>query len=531
MRQTAAEGKDKMRQTGQSHIHRSSRLRGRLLHLARSEDGNLFIVFMPMLFIMMVWGGIAVDLMRFESRRAVLQGITDRAALAAANLDQSQDPAFVVADYFAKSGMADSMDGPPKIDQGYKRREVTVKGRYDLDTFFMRHLNNIQYANNSENDLKTLTAVANSTAVQGVGAVEVSLVLDLSGSMYYYINGTTTRRIDKLRTASVKFVETLLVPEYKDRISISLVPYSEHVNIGPNLFNLLKVNQTHNFSHCLELPASAFTTTSFSTSTTYDQTQNIQTNPYGFGSSSKAASGTTRDTSKPELDQPVCPKNTFERIIPISQNSAQITTAIKQFQPRAGTSIFLGLKWGATLLDPSFQTTIARLPSNVIDAAFAKRPEAYEPDSTSDSQLRSLKYLVLMTDGYNDRSYRMRESYYDDPSERYYWAHHNLAWAMQSGNSGPRLSQCTYLDCTEYYTASQGVGYMQSMCTAAKDKGIIIYAISMSGDDNDADAVSGRTEMSKCASSTNHFFATSGQELDEIFANIAKQITDLRLTQ
>ena len=520
-----------MRHTGQSHSQRSNRLRGWLLHLVRSEDGNLFLVFMPMLFIMMVWGGIAVDLMRFESRRATLQGVTDRATLAAANLDQSQDPASVVADYFAKSGLADSMDGPPIIEQGFKRREVSVKGRYELDTFFMRHLNNILYANNSENDFKTLTAVANSTAVQGVGAVEVSLVLDLSGSMYYYINGTTTRRIDKLRTAAVKFVETLLVPEFKDRISVSLVPYSEHVNVGPNVFNLLNVDQTHNFSHCVELPASAFTTTSFSASAGYEQTQNIQTNANGFGSTSKMASGYTRNSSNPVLDQPVCPKETFERIIPISQDSSAITTAIQQFQPRAGTSIFLGLKWGTTLLDPTFQTTAARLPNGVIDAAFADRPEPYEASDAASAKVRSLKYLVLMTDGYNDRSYRMRDEFYDDPSERYYWAHHNLSWAMQSSNSGPKLSQCNYLDCSEYYTASQGVGYMRSMCTAAKDKGIIIYTISMSGDDADADAVAGRTEMANCASTSNHFFATSGQELDEIFANIAKQITDLRLTQ
>jgi len=53
----------------------------------------------------------------------------------------------------------------------------------------------------------------------------------------------------------------------------------------------------------------------------------------------------------------------------------------------------------------------------------------------------------------------------------------------------------------------------------------------MSGDDSSSDAVAGRTEMANCASTSNHFFATSGKELDEIFANIAKQITDLRLTQ
>ncbi|WP_394154077.1 pilus assembly protein TadG-related protein [Loktanella salsilacus] len=520
-----------MQKTDPSHSPRFNRTRSWLMHLARSEDGNLFIVFLPMLFIMMVWGGIAVDLMRFESRRATLQGVTDRATLAAANLDQSLDPASVVQDYFVKSGLEDSMDGAPIVTEGYKRREVSVKGRYDLDTFFMRHLNNVLYATKSENDFKTLSAIANSTAVQGVGAVEVSLVLDLSGSMYYYINGTTTRRIDKLRTAAVKFIETLLVPEYEDRISISLVPYSEHVNIGPSLFNELKVNQTHNFSHCIELPASSFTTTSFSTSTTYDQTQNIQTNAYGFGSTSKAASGYTRNTANPALDQPVCPKETFERIIPISQDSDELTTAIKKFQPRAGTSIFLGLKWGATLLDPSFQTTIAKLPSDMIDDAFVGRPEPYEAEAGANSKVKSLKYIVLMTDGYNDRSYRMNDSFYDDPSEIYYWAHHNLAWAMQSSNSGPDVSQCTYLNCSEFYTAAQGVGYMQSMCTAAKNKGIIIYAISMSGDDNDSDAVAGRTEMAKCASTTNHFFATSGAELDEIFANIAEQITDLRLTQ
>ncbi len=281
------------------------------------------------------------------------------------------------------------------------------------------------------------------------------------------INDTSVRRIDKLKSAAVKFVEALLLPDFKDRISISLVPYSEQVNIGSKLFGALNVRQTHSFSHCVDLPASAFTSTTFSASTTYDQTQNVQFNAYGQGGFD-TVSGSTRNQSNPDVDQPVCPRYSYEQIIPISQNSSALTTAIKQLQPRAGTSIFLGLKWGATLLDPSFQSTIAKLPSSMMDAAFADRPEAYDASDAASSKIRSLKYIVLMTDGFNDNSMRLKDEYYDDPSERYYWAHHNMSWATMNGtNSAPGLSTNTDRLPDYFYTRDQGVSYMRSMCTAA----------------------------------------------------------------
>ncbi|SHF36478.1 Flp pilus assembly protein TadG [Loktanella atrilutea] len=489
---------------------------------ARAEDGNLFILAVPLILIMAIWGGISVDLMRYESRRAMLQGVTDRSVLAAANLNQSQDPKAVVRDYFTKAGMADQLVGDAIVTQGYKRREVSVKGDFKMDTFFMRYLGE---------EFETLDAPATSTAVQGVGAVEVSLVLDVSGSMDFNINNTYTKRIEKLRSAASGFVTKLLLPEYKDRISISLIPYSEQVNIGPEIFNLLKINPgtKHNFSHCIELPASAFTKTTFDDSLYYEQTQNIQTNAYGFGRYTS-----TRDKNNPNLDQPVCPRFDYERVIPISQNATQLTTAISKLQPRAGTSIFLGLKWATTLLDPSFQSVIKRLPASTIDTPFDERPEPYDPDKSKGQTIRSLKYIVLMTDGFNQNSYRLYNEHYDDPSERLYWAYHNVPWVTNSeGNAtGPRAPQSRfYNDKNYFYTGTQGAGYMDSMCDAAKNKGIIIYTISMSGDDNDQDDIDGRAAMEKCATSKNHFFKTSGQELNEIFDRIAKQITDLRLTQ
>ena len=510
-----------------------SRLTAWARHVVRSEDGNLFIVFFPMLIIMMLWGGIAIDLMRFESRRATLQSVTDRATLAAANLDQKLVPKDVVDDYFRKAGINGNVSWTTNVETAFKRREVSVDSGYDLDTLFMRYLTRLYFGEKTANNFDTLRTNADSTAVQGVGAVEVSLVLDLSGSMFSVIAGTspTVRRIDKLRTAATQFVNALLQPAYKDRISISLVPYSEQVNIGPTIFNTLKIDPQyqHNFSHCIEFPASAFSSVTFDATVTFDQTQNIQTNAYGKGGD--GIPGSTRNLANPALDQPVCPRQTFERVIPLSQNATALTGAISKFEPRGGTSIFLGLKWGITLLDPSFQSTVVKLPSSVIDAAFADRPEPYEPKS-GNNKVRSLKYIVLMTDGYNDYSYRLRSQYYDDPSERLYWAHHNLRWVELDKNySAPGANRNDYIDPTPFYTPNQGVDYMRSMCKAAKDAGIIIYAISMSGDDSSADAELGRTEMASCASSANHFFTTSGAELEQIFARIAEQITDLRLTQ
>lgn len=512
--------------------HPLRRLGARARDLIRSEDGNLFITFLPMLGVMMLWGGIAVDLMRFESRRATLQSVTDRATLAAANLDQSLAIPDVVNDYFAKSGLSDSVKS---IDweKTTTRREVSVDADFELKTLFLRHVNNWIFEENTDQDWSTLTAPAKSTATQGVGAVEVSLVLDLSGSMYAYIQNSSPRerRIDRLKTAAQGFIDDLLMPEFADRISVSLVPYSEQVNVGKPIFDLLKVHQEHNFSYCVEFPDQAFNTTTFDPSYWFDQTQAVQFNAYGKGGFD-SFSGSTRNQANPVLDQPVCPRESYEQIIPISQDKTKIKSAISKLEPRAGTSIFLGLKWGVTLLDPSFQSVIKKLPVSMVPAVFADRPHFYDPRSGGTQRVRTLKYLVLMTDGFNDNSWRLRDEYYDDPSERLYWAHHNLPWTeLDDRYDAPGAVASTFRETTYHYTRSQGVGYMRSMCEKARDAGIIIYAISMSGDDNSPEALSGRQEMANCAGDANRFFATSGPELEQIFRQISKQITALRLTQ
>jgi hypothetical protein len=53
---------------------------------------------------------------------------------------------------------------------------------------------------------------------------------------------------------------------------------------------------------------------------------------------------------------------------------------------------------------------------------------------------------------------------------------------------------------------------------------VIIYAVAVEATPD------GETEMGKCASSDTHFFSVTGGELETIFTEIAKQITELRLS-
>ena len=68
-----------------------SDFRARVAHVTRAEDGNV-ATFCVLLFALMVMvGGLAVDLMRYEHTRTGLQQTLDRCTLAATALRQSLD--------------------------------------------------------------------------------------------------------------------------------------------------------------------------------------------------------------------------------------------------------------------------------------------------------------------------------------------------------------------------------------------------------------------------------------------------------
>lgn len=447
----------------------------------RNEDGAVgFILSIGIMLSIMIVGGLGIDFMRHERERVRMQNTLDRAVLAAADLDQELDPAAVVADYFAKANVRGNVSGT-NIDAGLNYRTVSATASGPLDSISM--------AGSAMPDV-----LASSEAEERINKVEISMVLDISGSM------ATGSRISNLRQAGKTFVDTVLGTGMGGQVSISLVPYSEHVNAGPDIIDRLSYNYLHNYSHCLEIPNSEFSSASFDTGRRYDQAQHFQWN-----------SG-----SRYEVEDTVCPQYSYERIRPMSQDANALKSQINDLEPRAGTAIYMGMKWGVAFLDPSMQGMVSSLSSaGIVDHEFNDRPSAYTDTDT-------LKTVILMTDGINSNSNRISSRYYQTRyNHQDHWARYNFQWYLNNQVSSRDRSNWDY----QHMNTSTANSLLDNICDAAKEKGIVVWSIGFEVDSTGADI------MQNCASSPAHFFRVEGVEITEAFRTIARQLNQLRLTQ
>ena len=463
--------------------HRHPRGLRPFLRRFRDDESGVLVVFSVFFFLMILFvGSIGVDLMRFEMTRTKLQHTNDRAVLAAADLDQTLEPGAVVRDYFAKAGLSGYLTSV-NIDQGVNYRTVTARSNIAMPTQFMHMLGQPR-----------LDAPALSTAQERVSKVEISMVLDISGSM------ARNSRISRMRDAAKVFVDTVIRPETAGLISVSLVPYSENVNAGRKIFDRLNTTRVHDYSNCVEFPDAEYATTSVGGLLPYEQVQQLQ---WAYGGSND----TTRTA---------CPRHSYEEINPVSQNAGALKAQIDQLRPRAYTSIFIGMKWAAALLDPSLRPVVNGLVGDGdVDPAFAGRPAAYTDSDT-------LKTIVLMTDGRNTETRRLKAQHYDEEDEIKLWAENNMTWYLDN-NVASESERRNYW--YRKYDAVQGDALLETICTVSKARGIVVWSIGFEVDDH------GAAVMERCASSPSHFFRVEGIEITEAFRAIARQINQLRLIQ
>ena len=205
------------------------RIREHLRRLRGDTSGNVAIMTAATIVGMSLMIGGSVDVLRHEMLRKRAQNAFDRCTLAAASLEQQEEPKAVCESFIRAAGL----EMPPNLQwqiinqTGFKK--VCVIGRYDLDTTFMRLA--------SIDDLKV---PVESCAEERERRVEISLALDMSASMSRNVTGTSDRRMDLLKPAAMQFVDTLLDTDEQKRLtSISLVPYAGQVNLGPGMFDLL----------------------------------------------------------------------------------------------------------------------------------------------------------------------------------------------------------------------------------------------------------------------------------------------------
>lgn len=197
------------------------RLRLALTRRREDESGSIILFTLFVLVLMLIVSGMAIDFLRFTSQSARLQDTADRAAVAATKLTNNLDPRDVVNSHFEAVGLEDRIVDIRVEDTGDYRR-VSIDYDFGVNTFFLRLAG-----------MDQLEGQNTSIAVQGVANVEVSVVLDISASMY-------GSKIDTLRVEAEKFVQSVLDPAYEGTVSLNVIPFAGDLDIGQVMFDYLE---------------------------------------------------------------------------------------------------------------------------------------------------------------------------------------------------------------------------------------------------------------------------------------------------
>ena len=311
---------------------------------ARDQDGTITPFTIILFLIMLVAVGMGVDLMRHESIRAEMQNALDRGLLAAADLDQKMDSELTVKEYFRTAMWVGDDTVIPQVDvetSNIKSREITGSATYEMPTIFMRLVG-----------FPKLTVAAAARAEEHRKNLEISLVMDISGTMRWCQNNSSNcpdgNRIQKLIPAAQDFVDKLLAEGNEPYTTISLVPYAGQVNPGPALFERLGGERTydHNGSSCMELEAADFDYLELPRGGSYEQVPHFH--------------NWTIEESWMEWGW--CPSNAVAATL-MSNDRVELNDSIEALRTNLhdGTGTNFGLRWGLGLLDPGSKDELAPL--------------------------------------------------------------------------------------------------------------------------------------------------------------------------
>lgn len=372
-------------------------IRRKALEFACREDGALLAFGLFLLICMLIGGGMAVDFMRYERERARLQYALDRSILAAAALSQPLEPKVVVADYLQKSGV-DYYDLESDPQSGINFKTVDASAKVKTNSFFIKMAG-----------VESMEAISGSEAEERVRKVEISLVLDVSGSMGWESDTPGKTKLQALQKAAIDFSRSVLSTDNENLVSMNIIPYNMQVNVGEDVIDELAIGR-YGYTNCIDFTTSQFENMSMDTNknnTTYQGTGRFD--PFY----------TTIESPNTHLDDGstrlwMCPETSWSEPLLLTQDFGEIETYINNLQAGGNTSIDIGVKWGNFFLDSSSSALVAGLPASYkADPIFSDRPALHSDDET-------LKILIVMTDGENTTQYELDEDYYEGPSDIWY---------------------------------------------------------------------------------------------------------------
>lgn len=318
----------------------------------RDTRANIAMVFALSFGVLATAAGGGLDYSRSAGIGAELQAALDSGVLAAASLTQTRDPEQVVRAYIEAAlsdhgDLLDSLEVSITQDISLNSREVgaTASVRMPTTLLGLAGISHIDVARETR-------------AVERVRNIEISLVLDISGSM----NGS---KIRELRAAAEEFVNVVLL-DNPDRTSVSIIPYNGGVRlpsevISSGLMDLPRglMRQSACAEHGLDYPIQIDLT-------------NVELPVLHWGGQPMIAGSSS-----------FCPERD-EASVFLSDDRVALVNRIRGLDAGGNTGLDVATAWGARALDPSWR---GRLGGD-----FRDRPVSYRADDT-------IKVLVVMTDG------------------------------------------------------------------------------------------------------------------------------------
>ncbi|MGI9390321.1 MAG: pilus assembly protein TadG-related protein [Boseongicola sp.] len=550
----------------------------------KDESGSLIIFSLFIFLLILFMAGMAVDTMRHETKRVAMQNTLDSAILAASSLTQDMDAEALVKEHVAKAGLnpddvtVTSTEGLAANGEDLVSRRVAATSTIDTNTMFMSMMG-----------IDELEGHIAGAAEEGVQNIEISMIVDISGSM-----GGNSRLVN-LKVAAQEFIDHVLaVGPNAQRTSISIIPYNATVVAGSELLSRLNAGGAmvqianpppysgalteyptqHNNSTCVRFEDAEFNERAIGPTTPLNRVSHFDEGQNSFNA--------------PTMNGRWCNENRAEIMVHETDPDV-LKQHIVNLTSGGWTGIDNGMKWGVALLDPAIAPVIDDMVDDgVLIEDVRGRPGNYDADKT-------MKVIVLMTDGANTVQRDLKQEYKRGPSRVWYADSRTSGWDATLGrnlnwydgyyvempnnvggqrwwvpeNPGNRSDgyyvpvgqlpgdavQRTYqelherfaeediarfffrdADNTAYSDHTDGVeqteGYasidsrLEDICDAAKVGGRIeVFAIGFEAPQAGLDA------MRNCASTISHYYDVQGTEISQAFDSIAGQISMLRLKE
>ena len=221
-----------------------------LTGLLSDRQGNITIMFAFMLVIVLLFTGGAVDFTRRNAVRADLIDSLDAAGLAMAQLDESNPPqmqnmtaaektAYLKAygaKFFHENFSYENEIEDFALDFQVTEQKITPVATGNIKTLFLSAAAKLM---GNEGAATTLSMAASTEITRrGSGPIELALVLDVTGSMGSYINGS--KKIDSLKEAVDALLDALYGEDdnaTSEYVKTSVVPFAAYVNAGGAVYD------------------------------------------------------------------------------------------------------------------------------------------------------------------------------------------------------------------------------------------------------------------------------------------------------